>query len=216
MTLSIENYSLSYHTPTGPVRILTDVSLTIGRGEIVGLVGESGSAKSSLANAIIRDLPGQVANEQGTITLGGDALIGAPEAVLAALRGKRIAMVFQNAGLSLDPVQTLGDHITETLLRHEPMNAAQASVRMRELLDMVGLPDPAAMADRFPHEVSGGEKQRVVLALALACAPELILFDEPTSALDATTGATLLDLLRDLKARTGVSGLFISHDLGAV
>ena len=216
MTLTVTDYSLSYATGAGEVRILTDVSLTIGRGEIVGLVGESGSAKSSLANAIIRDLPGRVAREDGSIVLGGDTLTGAPEGVLRAMRGKRVAMVFQNAGLSLDPVQTLGDHMVETLQRHEPLDEGAARDRMRDLFAMVGLPDPDAMARRFPHEVSGGEKQRVVLAMALACGPELILFDEPTSALDATTGATLLDLLRDLKDRTGVSGLFISHDLGTV
>lgn len=216
MVLQIKDYSLTYGTAAGNVRILSDVSLTIGRGEILGLVGESGSAKSSLANAIMRDLPGRVTHEAGVITLTDQPLTGASEATLQGLRGKRIAMVFQNAGLALDPVQTLGDHMVETLRSHEDQSDADARDKARDLFATVGLPDPDAMAARFAHEVSGGEKQRVVLALALACGPDLILFDEPTSALDATTAATLLDLLRDLKGRTGIAALFISHDLGTV
>lgn len=216
MVLSISDYSLTYGTAAGDVRILTDVSLIIEQGEILGLVGESGSAKSSLANAILRDLPGRVTYEAGSITLADVDLTNASDAQLQGLRGKRIAMVFQNAGLALDPVQTLGDHLTETLDHHKMAEPGGAVQMAHDLLSSVGLPDPAAMMNRFPHEVSGGEKQRVVLALALACQPDLILFDEPTSALDATTAATLLDLLRDLKSQTGIAGLFISHDLGTV
>lgn len=215
-TLTIRDYALWYDTPSGPVRILDDISLTIGRGEVLGLVGESGSAKSSLANAIIRDLPGRVHAENGVILLGDQDITAADDAALMALRGRRIAMVFQNAATTLDPVQTLGDHLIETLERHTDLRGTAATARAVELIEMVGLPDPQAMLSRFAHEVSGGEKQRVVLALAFACDPELILFDEPTSALDATTAATLLDLFRELQARTGVSALFISHDLGTV
>ncbi|RAI01966.1 ABC transporter ATP-binding protein [Acuticoccus sediminis] len=214
--LSIRDYALSYKTASGPVRILDDVTLTIGRGEVLGLVGESGSAKSSLANAIIRDLPGRVAHEGGEILLSGENLTTMGETALEAVRGKRIAMVFQNAGAALDPTQTLGSHLEELLARHAGLEGAAGRARAKELIAMVGLPDPDAMLTRYAHEVSGGEKQRIVLALAFACNPELILFDEPTSALDATTAATLLDLFRELQAKTGVSGLFISHDLGTV
>ncbi|MCB1492827.1 MAG: ABC transporter ATP-binding protein [Rhodobiaceae bacterium] len=214
--LTVDDYALSYATPTGPVRILDDITLAIGRGEVLGLVGESGSAKSSLANAIMRDLPGKVAHEAGTIRLAGETLMGLADADLQALRGTRMAMVFQNPSTTLDPVQSLGDALIETLRRHLPLDAAAARARAVELMEMVGLPDAARMLTRYPHEVSGGEKQRVVLALAFACDPELILFDEPTSALDATTAATLLDLFRDLQQRTGVAALFISHDLGTV
>ncbi|MBT9383163.1 ABC transporter ATP-binding protein [Pseudooceanicola sp. CBS1P-1] len=214
--LSLRDYALYYDTATGPVRILDDITLTIGRGEVLGLVGESGSAKSSLANAVIRDLPGKVAEERGAIVLNGDDITALPERALEALRGRRIAMVFQNAATTLDPVQTLGAHLLETLQRHTDLDASGARARALELIAMVGLPDPEAMMNRYPHQVSGGEKQRVVLALAFACEPELILFDEPTSALDATTAATLLDLFRALQERTGVSALFISHDLGTV
>lgn len=214
--LSLRDYALHYDTFTGPVRILDDISLDIARGEVLGLVGESGSAKSSLANAVIRDLPGRVHDEHGAIKLTGEDITSLPQPALEALRGRRIAMVFQNAATTLDPVQTLGDHLLETLGRHTKLDPTARRARAIELLDMVGLPDPEAMLGRYPHEVSGGEKQRVVLALAFGCEPELILFDEPTSALDATTAATLLDLFRELQARTGVSALFISHDLGTV
>ncbi|MDO6587976.1 ABC transporter ATP-binding protein [Salipiger sp. 1_MG-2023] len=216
MTLTVRDYALYYDTATGPVRILDDISLDIARGEVLGLVGESGSAKSSLANAVIRDLPGKVHAERGSICLGDEDITRASAATMTSLRGKRIAMVFQNAATTLDPVQTLGNHLLETLERHTTLDASARQARALELIGMVGLPDPAAMMLRFAHEVSGGEKQRVVLALAFACEPELILFDEPTSALDATTAATLLDLFRELQARTGVSALFISHDLGTV
>ncbi len=216
MVLEVSNYSLTYGTAAGDVRILTDINLHIGSGEILGLVGESGSAKSSLANAILRDLPGQVTDETGEITLKDIDLMSATPEVLQDLHGRRIAMVFQNAALALDPVQTLGSHVIETLQCHEPLTQAQAETKTAELLALVGLPDHQAMMKRYPHEVSGGEKQRVVVALALACQPDLILFDEPTSALDATTAATLLDLLHSLKKTAGISGLFISHDLGTV
>lgn len=214
--LEIRDYALSYHSPAGVVRILDDISLSIAPGEVLGLVGESGSAKSSLANAIIRDLPGKVAHESGTICLAGRDLMKMNAAELEQTRGARIAMVFQNAGAALDPTQTLGGHLLEMIVRHGAQADGDALSHALSLLQLVGLPDPEAMMRRYPHEVSGGEKQRVVLALALTCNPELILFDEPTSALDATTAATLLDLLRDLQIKTGVAGLFISHDLGVV
>ncbi len=212
--LTIENYALSYAGPDGPIRILDDINLTIRRGEILGLVGESGSAKSSLANAIMRDPTGKVVHESGRILLSGTDLTALGEKALQKVRGERISMVFQNAATALDPTQTLGDHLIETLAQHRGGSGLRA--KTLELLGHVGLPDPETMLSRYPHEVSGGEKQRVLLALALACEPELIVFDEPTSALDATTGARLLDLVRGLQHETGISGLFISHDLGTV
>lgn len=216
MVLVVQNYSLSYGNAADPIRILTDVSLRIGEGEMLGLVGESGSAKSSLANAILRDLPGLVAEESGQISLTGTDLTHASPVQMSALHGRRMSVVFQNAAQALDPVQTLGDHLIETVQCHTGADAKTARSKALTLLDQVGLPDHQRMMAHYPHEVSGGEKQRVVLALALAGDPELILFDEPTSALDATTAATLLDLLRELKDSAGISGLFISHDLGTV
>jgi peptide/nickel transport system ATP-binding protein len=215
--LSLTNYALNYGSVAGDVRILDRINLSIGRGEVLGLVGESGSAKSSLANAIMRDLPGIISHETGRIDLGEDNLMELSQSALDQVRGRRIAMVFQNAATALDPVQTLGSHLLETLTIQKPeMDATSRLNRAVELLSLVGLPDPKGMMSRYPHQVSGGEKQRVVLALAFASDPELILFDEPTSALDATTAATLLDLFRDLQTRTSVAALFISHDLGTV
>ncbi len=212
--LAIEGYALNYASARGEVRILDQIDMSISRGEVLGLVGESGSAKSSLANAIIRDLPGKVTFEAGRIALSGDDLMTLDEAGLGAIRGRRVAMVFQDAATALDPVQTLGGHLREALAAYG--FEGDPDERIMELFETVRLPDPRELQDRYPHEVSGGEKQRVVLALAFAANPDLILFDEPTSALDATTAATLLDLIRDLKERTGFSALFISHDLGAV
>ncbi|MEP2920915.1 ABC transporter ATP-binding protein [Sulfitobacter sp.] len=215
--LRLTDYALSYTSVAGDVRILDRINLSIARGEVLGLVGESGSAKSSLANAIMRDLPGVVARETGKIELAQDDLTAMTQNQLDQVRGRRIAMVFQNAATALNPVQTLGDHLLETLAVQEPgLDAGSRQKRAIELMALVGLPDPQGMMSRYPHQVSGGEKQRVVLALAFAADPELILFDEPTSALDATTAATLLDLFRDLQASTGVAALFISHDLGTV
>ncbi len=214
--LDIRNYSLSYTGKAGEVRILDDINLHIERGEVLGLVGESGSAKSSLANAIMRDLTGKVANESGQILLAGSQIVGLDETAMQAIRGNRIAIVLQNASTALNPTMTIGDHVVETLQQHGRKSAEGVRSLAEDFLDMVGLPDPAAMMKRYAHEVSGGEKQRVVLAMAFACEPELILFDEPTSALDATTAATLLDLFIALQHRTGVSALFISHDLGVV
>ncbi|ASJ73072.1 ABC transporter ATP-binding protein [Granulosicoccus antarcticus] len=214
--LRIENYSLSYATRAGTVRILDGIELEIKRGEVLGLVGESGSAKSSLANAIMRDLPGKVASESGRMLFCAEDILGVDENAMQAIRGNRIAMVMQNASTALNPTLSLGDHVIEMLKQHGKGLEGDVKQLAVEALDLVGLPDPVAMMKRYAHEVSGGEKQRVVLAMALACEPELILFDEPTSALDATTAATLLDLFALLQQRTGVSALFISHDLGVV
>ena len=214
--LEIKDYSLTYETHAGPVRILENVDLSIAKGEVLGLVGESGSAKFSLAYAIMRDLPGSIAEESGEIHLLGEPLLGMSDQDLNERRGQQIAMVFQNAATALDPTQSLGEHISETLKVHRPESASKIARRVEELFEMVGLPDPVLMASKYPHEVSGGEKQRVVLAMAFSCEPDVILFDEPTSALDPTTASGMLELFAELQRKTGVAGLFISHDLGVV
>ena len=214
--LEVADYALSYATAAGPFRVLDGVDLRIARGEVVGLVGESGSGKSSLAYAVMRSLFGEITDERGAIRfLGDDLMTQAPDA-LQKLRGNRIALVFQDPGASLNPTMTLGAHIAEVLRRHRDLDGAAAADEARRLLDMVGLPDADLMLEKYPHEVSGGEKQRIVIAIAFACDPDLILFDEPTTALDATTAVNILDLFRRLQARTGVAALFISHDLGTV
>lgn len=218
--LRIDDYSLSYASAGGVVRILDNIRLEIPRGQVLGLVGESGSAKSSMANAIMRDLPGKVAYESGNILLAETDLTMLSENAMESIRGKRIAMVLQNASTALNPTLSMGNHVIETIDQHRGHtssdNTKTTAAAAQALLSMVGLPDPAAMMNRYAHEISGGEKQRVVLAMAFACEPELILFDEPTSALDATTAATLLDLFAELQHRTGVAALFISHDLGVI
>jgi len=216
MVLDIKDYSLTYQTQSGPIRILENINLQIAKGEVLGLVGESGSAKSSLAYSVMRDLPGQVESETGTMWLKGEDLRAMNEEELMQRRGKQISMVFQNAATALDPTQSLGDHVVETLQAHQTVSKQDALKRVYELFELVGLPDPSLMAQKYPHEVSGGEKQRVVLAMAISSDPDLILFDEPTSALDATTAVNMLDLFAEMQKKIGVAGLFISHDLGVV
>ena len=214
--LVIDHYSLSYATAAGPVGILKDIVLAIHRREVLGLVGESGSGKSSLAYAILQGLPGRVAAQRGAIRFFGDNLLNASDAQLQQIRGRRIAMVFQNAATALNPTQTLDEHVIEVLSRHQGLNRRAARARTLELFKRVGLADAERLLKRYAHEISGGEKQRVVLATAFACHPDLMLFDEPTSALDATTAASFLDLLRELQAISGIAALFISHDLGVI
>ena len=214
--LDIAGYTLDYRTQAGALRVLDNVSLSVERGEVLGLVGESGSGKSSLAWAIMRHLPGNAREAGGSILLAGTDLLRMGSRQIAALRGRRIGMVFQDPATALNPALTLGRQITETLTHHGGMRRAQAWQAAIEALRHVELRDPEALMRRYPHEVSGGEKQRVVIATAFAARPELIIFDEPTTALDVITGARILELFQRLRAETGVSGLYISHDLALV
>ena len=213
--LAVAGYTLDYRTAAGTLRALDDVSLSIAPGEVLGLVGESGSGKSSLAWAIMRHLPANAA-EHGSIAFAGEELTRLGESRMAAIRGRRIGMVFQDPATSLNPTLPLGRQLTEVLRRHRGMSRAAAWQEGAALLRHVELRDPEALMRRYPHEVSGGEKQRVVLATAFACRPDLIVFDEPTTALDVITGARILELFRRLRAETGVAGLYISHDLALV
>ncbi|QUS36200.1 dipeptide ABC transporter ATP-binding protein [Falsirhodobacter algicola] len=214
--LRVTDYSLSYRVPGGTLDVLKGVSLAIGRGEILGLVGESGSGKSSMASAIMRHLPGNAQEAGGGLHLGRTDLRAQSARAMSDIRGRRIAMVFQDPATSLNPTLTLGEQLAEVLMRHRGLNRAQAWAEGADRLARVGLKTPAQMMHRLPHEVSGGEKQRVVIATAFACNPELILFDEPTTALDVITARQILDLFRDLQAETGVASLYISHDLALV
>jgi len=214
--LAVEGYTLDYLTPTGGLRALEDIDLTIGRGEVLGLVGESGSGKSTLAFAVMRDLARNARERAGAIRLSGADLRTLPGNEIARLRGRRIGMVFQDPGTALNPTITLGTQVAETLVRHHGLDWRDAWKRGTGMLERVGLKTPAAMMARYPHEVSGGEKQRVAIATAFACQPECILFDEPTTALDIITARAILDLFRELQAETGVASLYISHDLALV
>ncbi len=213
--LAIDDYSLDYRTPNGPFRALNGVTLDVGRGEVMGLVGESGSGKTSLAWAIMRYLP-DTAHESGAISLKGEDLMRKSAAEIRRIRGRRIGMVFQDPGTSLNPTLTLGDQVAEVLMRHRGLDRRAAWGEGEAMLERVGLKTPGAMMRRYPHEASGGEKQRVVIATAFACQPECIIFDEPTTALDVITAHQILDLFGELQEETEVASLYISHDLALV
>ena len=213
--LDVAAYSLDYATPGGFVRALDQVTLNVAAGEVLGLVGESGSGKTSLAWAIMRYLPAG-AREAGQISLKTKQLTSASSAEIDAIRGRRIGMVFQDPSTSLNPTLPLGEQLAEVLVRHRALTRKQAWAEGEAMLARVGLKMPAAMMRRYPHEASGGEKQRVVIATAFACQPECMVFDEPTTALDVITARQILDLFAELQQETGVASLYISHDLALV
>ncbi len=214
--LSVEGYSLAYTGRGAAVRALADIRLDVPRGGVLGLVGESGSGKTSLAYAIMRHLPRGAREGGGAIRLLGQDLRTLSAAAMRRVRGARIGMVFQDPSASLNPTLSLGGHVTEVLRRHKGLHGAEARDRAEAMLGRVGLRDAAAMMRRYPHEASGGEKQRVVIAAAFAAEPECLLLDEPTTALDVITARQILELFATLQAETGVAALYISHDLALV
>lgn len=214
--LEVSGYSLSYRTPTGLVHALRDIDLSIPRGRTLGLVGESGSGKSSLAWSILRYLPGNAEENDGKITLSGENLRDRTPREIIEIRGRRISMVFQDPSTSLNPTMRLGEQLQEVLVRHRGLTPQEARDEGEAALARTGITHPGQMMQRYPHEASGGEKQRVVIAAAFACNPELIVFDEPTTALDIITAQAFLELFNGLQEETGVSALYISHDLGLV
>ncbi|MYW19684.1 dipeptide ABC transporter ATP-binding protein [Streptomyces sp. SID2955] len=192
-----------------------DVSLTVERGEVLGLVGESGSGKSVTALSVLGLLPGN-ATARGSIRLDGTELLGASERVLTGIRGDRVAMVFQDPLSAFTPVHRIGDQIAEAVRAHRDTGREQARRRAVELLDLVGIPEPELRSRAFPHEFSGGMRQRAMIAMAMAGEPDLILADEPTTALDVTIQAQILDVLRTARRETGAAVLLVSHDLGVI
>lgn len=217
----MSDMSVSFSDPKNPdatIPIVKGIDLTIEPGEVFGLVGESGSGKSVTALATMGLLDPRTAHINGSIRLQGDELLGGGNGRGAgrSLRGSRISMVFQEPMTALDPVFTIGSQLTETLRAHTRMSAKEAKKRSIDMLDSVGIVDPAARFYSYPHELSGGMRQRVVIAIALLCGPELLIADEPTTAVDATVQLQLLDLIREACEATGTSVLFITHDLGVV
>ena len=214
--LQISGYALGYRGRTATVPALADIDLAIALGETLGLVGASGSGKSSLAWAILRLLPGNAVEGPGAILLNGEGLRAKRRGQMADLRGRRIGMVFQDPSTSLNPTLRLGQQIIEVMRRHQRLTKAEATARAEALLERTGIADPRALMRRYPHQASGGEKQRVVIATAFACRPELIIFDEPTTALDVITAGQILDLFAELRAEQPVAALYISHDLAVL
>jgi peptide/nickel transport system ATP-binding protein len=215
--LDVRGLAVEYPSGKGWLRVVDDATFSIEPGETVGLVGESGSGKSVTSLAIlgvVKEQHGRV--PQGSILFDGRELVGASARTIAEVRGKGIGMVFQQALRSLNPAFRVGDQIAETIRAHENVSRREADKRAVELLDRVHIPEPAKRARNYPHEFSGGMCQRAMIATALACKPKLLIADEPTTALDVTVQARILDLLRELQADTGVSILFISHDLAVI
>jgi peptide/nickel transport system ATP-binding protein len=215
--LSIRNLSVDFKTDDGVVKAVKSISFDIPRGKTVGLVGESGSGKSVTSLAIMRLIP----NPPGKIT-GGEILfdsknlVALPEKEMQALRGNKVSMIFQEPMTSLNPVFTVGEQIAETLVLHEGLSKKAALEKAVDLLRQVGIPDPERRVSAYPHEMSGGQRQRVMIAIAIACKPELLIADEPTTALDVTIQKQILELLADLQKKYGMSILFITHDLGVI
>ncbi len=200
----------------GEAAAVDDVSFEVGRGETLGLVGESGSGKSVTALSIIRLVlpPGRIVN--GRVELDGRNLLDLDEPAMRHVRGRRIGFIFQEPMVALDPVYTIGFQIAETLAVHDLARGAAAKARAIELLDAVRVPDPARRAREYPHQLSGGLRQRAMIALALAAEPALVIADEPTTALDVTVQAEILDLLREMRRSFNLSLLLITHDLGVI
>lgn len=215
--LQVENLSVEFGAKGARVRVVDDISFSIAAGETVGLVGESGSGKSVTALSILRLVPEPPSHlASGRVLLDGVDLTALPRDRLPEIRGRDVAMIFQEPMSSLNPVMRIGDQIAEAIYLHQNLDADARRSRVLELLGLVGIPDPDGRIDAFPHQFSGGMRQRVMIAMALACNPRLLIADEPTTALDVTIQAQVLALLRDLKSRFGTAILLITHDLGVV
>jgi peptide/nickel transport system ATP-binding protein len=214
--LEVENLQAHFRTPDGIVRAVDGVSFKVEGGETVAIVGESGSGKSVTASSILRLIPQPPGKIAGRIRFGGDDLLALPERAMRAIRGNRISMVFQEPMTSLNPVLTVGRQIAEPLRLHQRLGRKAAAQRAVEMLSLVGIAEPHRRAAEYPHQLSGGMRQRVMIAIALACNPQLLIADEPTTALDVTIQAQILDLMADLKRRVGAAIIVITHDLGVV
>ena len=214
--LAVGNLAVDFRAGSGWAEVVNSVSFKVERGEVVGIVGESGSGKTVTGLSILGLLPARQARVRGSIELLGRELVGLPEADMQRVRGARVGMVFQEPMTALDPVFTVGEQIAETLLAHKRCSARQARERAVQALADVGIPSPHRRVDEYPHRFSGGMRQRVLIAIALACEPALLIADEPTTALDVTVQAQVVDLLLRLVGARGTSLLFISHNLAVV
>jgi peptide/nickel transport system ATP-binding protein len=215
--LAIENLKVVFHGDRGrTTRAVDGVDLQLTRGRTLGLVGESGCGKSVTSLAVMGLLPKDSAEVSGTVRFDGVDLLRLADPQLRDMRGDRLAMIFQEPMTSLNPSYTVGEQIAEAIVRHRDLSRHAARAQAIELLRRVGIPSPDQRLDDYPHKLSGGMRQRVMIAMALACGPQLLIADEPTTALDVTIQAQILDLMRALKAETGAAIILITHDLGVV
>ena len=215
--LKVDTLSTWFYTDDGIVKAVNDVSFSLNKGHTLGIVGESGCGKSITSLSVMRLIdspPGKIVG--GKILFKGEDLLAKSEEEMRRVRGKRIAMIFQEPMTSLNPVYTVGRQIEEALLIHESMTKKEAKRRALEMLRLVRIPLPEKRFDEYPHQLSGGMRQRVMIAIALACSPELLICDEPTTALDVTIQAQILALIDELKEKTGTSVIMITHDLGVI
>jgi oligopeptide/dipeptide ABC transporter ATP-binding protein len=215
--LTVTDLCTHFHTRDGVVRAVDGVSLSLERGETLGVVGESGCGKSVTALSIMRLVPpaaGRIVG--GSIRFDGTELLSLPPASMRAIRGNRISMIFQEPMSSLNPVMSVGRQIAETVALHQRLSRRAALDRAVEMLTLVKIPEPHRRATEFPHQLSGGMRQRVMIAIAMACTPTILIADEPTTALDVTIQAQILDLMQEMKERTGAAVMLITHDLGVI
>jgi oligopeptide transport system ATP-binding protein len=215
--LEVKGLRTVFRTRGGEVHAVNDVSFHLGRGELLGVVGESGSGKSVTMMSLLRLLPAPPADIQaGQAFLNGHDMLAMDADELRAVRGAKVGFVFQDPMTSLNPVFTLGNQLMEPLIKHMKMTRTQAENRAVELLDLVGIPDARRRLYQFPHQFSGGMRQRVMIAMALACDPDVLIADEPTTALDVTIQAQILELVKDLRQKLGMAIIWITHDLGVI
>ena len=211
--VEIRNLNIRF-TGERTVYAVNDLSLSLGEGEVLGLLGESGSGKSVTLRALMRLLPKKRTQISGSVQVLGRDVLALDDEQLSAFRGQTVSMIFQEPALALDPVYTIGAQIAETVMRHEGKSHADALARALEMLEVVRIPSAKRRLDAYPHEMSGGMRQRAMIALALSCKPRILLADEPTTALDATVQIQILLLLRELQRDFGMSVIFVTHDIG--
>lgn len=214
--VDIQHERLSFFTPAGEVKALNDVSIHLNDGEVLGIVGESGSGKSVTAYSLmgLTAYPGKLVG--GTIDFNGHRINDLSEKEFRKIRGNEVSIIFQDPMTSLNPVYTIGNQIMEVILLHTDKNKEQARARAKELLELVGINEPEKRLKQYPHELSGGMRQRVMIAMALACNPKILIADEPTTALDVTIQAQIMDLMRELKEKMNTAIILVTHDLGVV
>ena len=214
--LEVRDLHTSFFTPAGEVKAVNGVSFNLDHGKVLGIVGESGSGKSVTAYSILQILthPGRIVS--GSIKFNGQELVGSGDQVMRTIRGNKISIIFQDPMTSLNPVYTIGNQLRETIRLHTDRNAEQAQARAIEMLQLVGINEPEKRLKQYPYELSGGMRQRVMIAMALACEPDILIADEPTTALDVTIQAQILELMQDLQKKMGMAIIMITHDLGVI